>query len=223
VADVAHARPSGLTPGSLIAIRGLDIGPARVDRALAYPLPLELGGRRVRIGEHWAPLLSASREEIRAIVPDLAAVTDDEVEVVIESTAGERLFAARQARRPQLGLFTAPGAGIGAAAALPAAPSIVSLFGTGFTLAPGQRIGEAVTEAAPSPVLVQAFCLAPGAGVIPADVLYAGSAPGLPVGVTQVNVRLPQNLPSGLLPLWLTQGGARSQSGVHVVIPAVAP
>lgn len=45
---------------------------------------------------------------------------------------------------------------------------------------------------------------------IPCEVTYAGLAPDL-VGVYQINVRTPPNLPSGELELVLTVGGAASR------------
>jgi uncharacterized protein (TIGR03437 family) len=51
----------------------------------------------------------------------------------------------------------------------------------------------------------------------PADVLYAGSAPGLITGVLQVNVRVPVVV-SGTVPIVLTIGKASSQLGVTIAV-----
>ena len=64
---------------------------------------------------------------------------------------------------------------------------------------------------------------APGAdGIRPdgrsaAEVLYAGTAPGL-VGVTQINVRLPEGLPAGRVSVMLTVAGAESRPGITIWI-----
>ncbi len=47
---------------------------------------------------------------------------------------------------------------------------------------------------------------------LPAEVRYAGSAPGLLIGVYQVNVRIPPTTEQGLLPLGITVAGQMAQS-----------
>jgi uncharacterized protein (TIGR03437 family) len=66
-------------------------------------------------------------------------------------------------------LFTADGSGSGRAAIWEQQEGIVALFGTGF------GTGSVSVEI----------------GGRTADVLYAGAAPGLVSGVTQINVRVP--------------------------------
>lgn len=62
-----------------------------------------------------------------------------------------------------------------------------------------------------APVLV-------GVGGYPADVLYAGPAPGFP-GLTQINARVPAGfLPNGSQPVVVTVGGASSQAGVTIAL-----
>jgi len=48
----------------------------------------------------------------------------------------------------------------------------------------------------------------------PAQVLYAGAAPGLVAGVMQVNVRIPDGIGTGVVPVILQVGGAASPTGV---------
>jgi len=56
----------------------------------------------------------------------------------------------------------------------------------------------------------------------PADVLYAGSAPGLVAGANQVNVRIPPDAASGDLTIVITGGqGAASTSSQAKVTVAV--
>jgi len=53
----------------------------------------------------------------------------------------------------------------------------------------------------------------------PAEVLYAGAAPGLPAGVIQVNARVPDDVRRGSnLPLAFTVGGASSPPPITVSI-----
>ena len=51
-----------------------------------------------------------------------------------------------------------------------------------------------------------------------AEVTYAGVAPGLVIGVYQVNVRIPADAKVGNLPIVLTAGGAASQKSVTVAV-----
>jgi uncharacterized protein (TIGR03437 family) len=55
-------------------------------------------------------------------------------------------------------------------------------------------------------------------GGLPATVIYAGSAPGLVAGVLQVNLRVPDNAPSGAAPVVLKIGNSASRPDVTVSI-----
>jgi hypothetical protein len=55
-------------------------------------------------------------------------------------------------------------------------------------------------------------------GGIPAEVLYAGAAPGLVSGVLQVNVRIPNSAPGAFQSLEVTVGNATSQPGVVIAV-----
>ena len=52
-----------------------------------------------------------------------------------------------------------------------------------------------------------------------ADVLYAGSAPGLVAGMAQINVRVPSDVSANLLaPLVLRVAGVPSQDGLTLAV-----
>lgn len=55
-------------------------------------------------------------------------------------------------------------------------------------------------------------------GGITADVLYAGTAPQNVAGFFQMNVKVPENAPSGALEVIVTVGGVRSQTGLTVAV-----
>jgi uncharacterized protein (TIGR03437 family) len=97
-----------------------------------------------------------------------------------------------------------------------AAGTIVSLFATGE----GQTAPNGV-EGAIVPATALARPLLPVSVIIagrPAEVLYAGSAPGLPAGLMQVNARIPADTPPGPAPVVLTVGTGNSQPGVTVFV-----
>ncbi len=83
-------------------------------------------------------------------------------------------------------LFTASRNGYGQAAALNQNGSINS---TRQPAAPGSIVVVYATGATIPPVIT--------VGARPAEVLFSGPAPGLPLGVQQINLRLPSDLPSG--------------------------
>jgi uncharacterized protein (TIGR03437 family) len=56
-------------------------------------------------------------------------------------------------------------------------------------------------------------------GGLPAEVLYAGGAPGLVAGLLQVNARVPEGVTAGpAVPITLVVGAAQSQPGVTLVV-----
>jgi uncharacterized protein (TIGR03437 family) len=52
----------------------------------------------------------------------------------------------------------------------------------------------------------------------PADLLYAGPAPGQIAGLMQLNIRVPSSAPSGLAPLLVVAGDSASQPGVTLAV-----
>jgi uncharacterized protein (TIGR03437 family) len=55
-------------------------------------------------------------------------------------------------------------------------------------------------------------------GGVDALVLYAGPAPGLIAGLTQINLRIPTGAPSGLASLLVLAGDNASQPGVSLAV-----
>jgi len=93
--------------------------------------------------------------------------------------------------------------------------SIVTLFATGEgPTEPASEEGRPAAPPLPRPILPVQLVI----GVHPAEILFAGSAPGL-VGVLQINARIPGGfLPAGLLPVELRVGEHRSPPGVVIAV-----
>jgi uncharacterized protein (TIGR03437 family) len=89
------------------------------------------------------------------------------------------------------------------------------IYGTGFgILDPPAADGQSATSAASTATPVTATISG-----IPAQVVYAGAAPGLVAGVAQVNVIVPKGLPTNpSTPILLTAGSASTQTGVTIAI-----
>ncbi|HEV8040929.1 MAG TPA: choice-of-anchor V domain-containing protein [Bryobacteraceae bacterium] len=94
---------------------------------------------------------------------------------------------------------------------------IVTLYGTGFgdfmqPVPTGQLTTEADPLATPITVTVGTSTLSS------ADVLYAGTSPGLLGGLYQFNVRIPASTPDGDTPITISIGGFKTQTGLTIPV-----
>ena len=198
VANAAVGPVSGrIAPGELIAIYGPQIGPSTpvtytVD-ASGF-LPKSLAGIQVSFDGMLAPLLYVSANQINAIVP-FGLSGKNASHVRVSSSSGTL------SDFPVIVLATAPAIfrNSGAAAALnqdgtvnssvnPAKlGSVMSIFATGTGAIPASdgQIAEVAQDYHCCQVTVDGQS---------ADVLYAGAAPGIVAGVTQINFRVPAAL-----------------------------
>jgi uncharacterized protein (TIGR03437 family) len=173
-----------------------------------------------------APVLYSGTGQINAIVPfglDLSGPVDVRIANQNVPVAEQSIPVAAVAPA----LFTQTGTGAGPAAALnqdltansfssPAtAESILVLYGTGFGASQTLLIdGQIVSDAAPLLLPVSATI-----GGVAATVVYAGAAPTQIAGLTQINIQVPDGLPSNPnTPITLTIGNATTQFGVTVSI-----
>jgi uncharacterized protein (TIGR03437 family) len=218
---------SPLAPEAVVKLVGAGIGPAT---AAALQLGAEgrvttaLANTRVLFNGEPAPLLLVSHDEINVIAPAAveqraAARIDIETEGAVATTLTVGVAAAAPA------LLTLDGTGTGPVAAInqdgavntPLTPapagSVIALYIVGMGLT-GEQDG-AVAAAARD----LAASLAPVVriGAEPADVLYAGLAPGLITAAIQINVRVP-NVPAGPAAVVLISNGYASQTGVTIAI-----
>ena len=96
--------------------------------------------------------------------------------------------------------------------------SVVSVYMTGEGVTTPPSATGAVAKTLNNPVLAPVTATVGG---LPAQVQYAGSAPGIIYGVMQVNVLIPANAPSGALPIVITLGTGTTfstQAGVTVSV-----
>jgi uncharacterized protein (TIGR03437 family) len=222
--------PGPVAPGEIVILSGTGFGPETLVQSgpgADGRIPTTLGGTTVRFDEIAEPILWAQSGRIAIVVP-YGVSGRAAIQLAVEFR-GRRSLSVPVAVVPAMpGLFTADGSGRGAAAALnqdgsrnapgnPAARgSIVVLYATGE----GQ-----VTPVLPDGSLVPANSLtrpvqpvAVSIGGVPADVQYAGGAPGLVTGLMQINVRVPEGVAAGDAPAVVSAGGHSSPANVTVSV-----
>jgi uncharacterized protein (TIGR03437 family) len=217
-----------VAPGAVATIYGSNLGP---EQGIGFALdsdgrvPTTLGGMRVMVGGAPAPMLYAQDRQINFVVPLQVAGSSAEVCV---SDAATRSCLSSPVVPLSAGVFGAGTAvlnedGTANTPSNPAARgSVISFFGTG--MGPYDRVVQDGGIATPPlgrlqyPVAasfadpIPPFCMfgicAKPRGPFPGDVLYAGQAPGLVNGVTQVNVRIPDDaIPSAYVRVALVVSG----------------
>jgi uncharacterized protein (TIGR03437 family) len=209
VLNAASLLSGSVAPGEIITVLGL-IPPA--------PTLLFNGIQ--------SPLLYSGSGQVNAIVPfglDVSAPADLRILSGNQTVAEGSIPVAEVAPA----IFTQSGTGAGPGAVLnqdfslnsfsnpAAANSIVMIFGTGFGLMQSPlHDGQIAAGAVPLALPVSATI-----GGMPAPVVYAGSAPSLVAGLTQINVQVPQGLPSNSsTPIMLSIGSGTAPAGVTVFV-----
>lgn len=194
-------------------------------QASTVPLPTVLGDVSVFVAGIPAPLFYASPEQINFQVPSNTPLGLQEIQVIKASTG--QIIASSQARIDPVapGLFTANSTGTGPLAVSnqdfsvnsgtnPAkAGSIIHLYGTGMGIVSGAPPDgtPAPQQPVPTDEKPQVF-INPTTGPVPdSDVLYSGLAPGF-VGVWQIDVRVPKDVPIGDVPVAVVYKGFNTRA-----------
>ncbi len=175
-----------------------------------------------------APILYAGANQVNAIVPfDLDLTSAATIQILSPGQTFARVTTMATAVSPAI--FTLAGSGFGPGAILnqdfsvnsfehPAAPgSVIMIYATGLGLvSPAASDGQLAFRASRTTLPVTASI----AG-LPADVLYAGAAPGIVYGVMQINLFIPRGVTSNLAAaIALTIDGVTTPNGPTVAIQA---
>jgi uncharacterized protein (TIGR03437 family) len=207
IVNAASLQRGPVAPGEIVSIFGENLGPPNPVAATLTEdglLSTRLGETRVLFDGVAAPLVFVADGQISAVVPyAVAGGGSTEVQVEFFGVLSDPVSVAVAPASPAL--FTQNSQGWGPAAALnqdyrlntaenPAARgSIVILFATGEGITDQAADGVLATAPLAQPLLPITVTV----GGTPAEVLYAGAAPGLVAGVMQLNVRIPDAAPTG--------------------------
>jgi uncharacterized protein (TIGR03437 family) len=224
-----------VSPGELVAIFGSNLGPtAPVGLQLdaSGSVATTIGDTQVLFDGVASPMIFASASQVNAVVPFGVTAGTIGVQVQYQGQASQSL--------PMIvvpaatGIFSLNSSGVGQAFARnqdgslnsplnPAAPgSVVTFLATGTGQWSPAGVDGAIVGAGdlPQPILpVHAMV-----GGQPAEVQYAGGAPGFVEGVIQVNLQIPATSQTGsVVPLMLQMGDSTSQPGITLAIQSPAP
>ena len=236
VVDAASfGNSDAVSPGAIVTLFGSRMGPRE---GVAFQLengrvPAALGWTRVLVNGEAVPVLYASYWQVNAILPySLPVGTRPVIQVESDGTAGNEL-GDFHVQRAGLSLFRSDDSALRPAAALnedytvntPGNPawrgSSVMLFGTGGGATVPPSVAGEVT-----PLEIRVLQDAPQVriwGGPPVMVEYAGAAPGLLAGVTQINIKLPDTIPEirgfprGVVPLQVEMPGVSFYPGYVTV------
>jgi len=232
VVNAASFQPGPVAPGEIISIFGSGIGPAtgthwQFVNGVALTT---LAQTEVLFNGTPAPLIYVSATQINAIVPyEIAGQSTVSMEVSYQGNLSNSVSLNVAATAPAP--FTADGSGSHGGAILnqdyspntaahpAAAGSAVQIFATGegVTAPPstdGRPNNQPLGPTFPVPVAPVSVTI----GGQPAQVLFAGTAPGGVAGFLQVDAVVPTGLQAGPVPIVLKVGNASSPAGVTVAV-----
>jgi uncharacterized protein (TIGR03437 family) len=236
VVNAASSAGGKVSPGEIVSIYGTNLGPATSANGFVDPstgkLTTTVGGVQVFFNGIPAPIFYVSSTQVNTVVPyEMAPISNPQVWIKYVGQTSNAFQLTSAATAP--GLFTQNSSGSGPGAILnqdyslngpnnpAAAGSIVQVFMTGEGQTSPQGVTGAITTVSlPPPQVTPGPLLAVGVLIngLPALPVYAGEAPYFVAGLMQLNVQIPSNAQSGILPITVSVGSNMSQSGVTVSV-----
>jgi uncharacterized protein (TIGR03437 family) len=207
--SAASSVSNAVVPLELISLYGIGLGPAAPLGAeiVGGAVTADLGGVQVIFDGTPAPLLYAGPNQVNAVVPQEVSGRET-TSVQINTPQGVLQGLVMPVRQTQPAVFLAGSGGFAAAlnqdgsvnSASNPAPggSLVSVWGTGAGVARNSKPDGTIITNNAGPVnypvsVIGSNTANPGTSL---EVQYAGDAPGLVVGVVQINIQLPKFLGS---------------------------
>lgn len=230
VVNGASFQAGAISGGEVITAFGTQLGPttpatAQIDST--GKLATTLGGVQVLVNGFAAPMIYASATQVTAVVPyQVAGYQQATVQVTYLNQRSNATNLSVATTAPGIFALNSQGTGAGARNADfspngPANPVAKGSYVVFFLTGEGPLNPAGVTGKI-NPATGSAAIAALPVGVLinnqPANWNYAGGIPGVVEGILQLNVQIPQNVPSGDLPVLVTIGGHASQAGVTVSV-----
>ena len=197
-----------VAPGEIVTLMGQRFG---TDAAATH----------VWFDQHAAPLLFVQDNQIGAVVPyGVAKQAVTQMHVESGGVSSNTLSLAVRPAAPGIYIVLNQDFTVNSPTnpVRPGGAVVIYATGEGQTVPAGQDgkiAGKHWGDTWPKPVLPVMVLI----GGLPAQVLYAGAAPGFIAGAMQVNALVPAGVPKGsVVQLVLTVGGFASQAGVSVSV-----
>ncbi len=236
VANAANYSTGAVSPGENIVIFGTGVGPATLANGAVVnnAFTTLVGNTRVLFDNVAAPIIYASAGQTSVMVP-YGVFGRTTTNIVVEYSGVQSTALTYNVALSAPGVYTLNQQGTGPGAILnqdgvtvnsvtnpEKRGNVIAIYMTGEGQTNPQGVDGAiippVASALKKPLLPVTVTIG---GVDVGVPLYAGSAPGLVSGVMQVNVTIPANAPTGTVPVVVTVGTAKSQSGTSAATVVV--
>lgn len=226
VVNAASYAANGVSPGEIITLFGFNLGAIASAQINNGVFSSSIGKVSLTFDGHPAPLIYTSEVQTAAVVPwEIAGQTSTTLDFQFGSNSTTLTIPVVPAIPA---LFTLGSTGLNQAAALnqdesvnsstnPAHPGdVIVLYGTGEGIvSPVPPDGAIAPSQASQPKLPITVTI----GGVPAEVTYAGEAPGLISGVIQINAVIPTTIsPSDHVPVTWSAATYSSQQGVTIAV-----
>jgi uncharacterized protein (TIGR03437 family) len=227
VANAANYTTGAVSPGENIVIFGTGVGPADITKAVVVnnAFPTLVGATRVLFDNTAAPILYASSGQTSVMVP-YGVFGRTTTSIVVEYSGVQSTALTYNVVLSAPGVYTLNQQGTGPGAILnqdgvtvnsvttpEKRGNVIAIYMTGEGQTSPQGVDGAIIPPVASALKLPVLPVTVTVGGVDAQVVYAGSAPGLVSGVMQVNVIIPLTAPTGTVPVVVTVGTAKSQSG----------
>lgn len=217
VADAANYLP-GVSPGEIVSIWGSGLGPATLVTGApdsTGKFPFSLAGTTVYFDGIAAPIVYAS-DKVTAVVAPFEIAGQAQTEVTVETGGKPSAPFTMAVNGANPGIFTTDASGSGAAAVLTYPQRIFVLYATGLGVTTPVLVDGSLNELPLAKLNANVRVLVGGQDGV---VQYAGPAPGLIAGAVQINIQVPDSVPSGPATVLVVADGNPSQPGVTIPIP----
>jgi uncharacterized protein (TIGR03437 family) len=213
VANAASFAPS-VAPGSLLSVFGSELSPA-IDVASAVPLPISASGVAVLVNGIAAPLYYVSPGQLNVQIPyETQANTTALLSV---NNNGQVTTQSFQVSPAAPGIFTDTSGALVPTATAAAGQEIAFYITGAGAVSPAISTGAAPSASTPLanlPQPVETTTVTIGGAAAAID--FIGIPSGL-VGVTQINVQVPNGISTGAQPVVVTVGGVASAPATIVI------